>query len=922
MLILQINMHLLYLSLLLSIQILQMSTNISYSINSAQSLLSQQKIITPEDHLIETIYNNSNNYNCDFNHLQFCLFEHSSDWSFQLSLSEFAIKMKEAAEIAAKNVQNFHVKLSQNNRNNNTIRNQNKILSNSQYSQLPSVLIPTINYFPCSTNQSEHSYMKLNIQWPTYYVTHRPIVPEDVTISASESTSSSDIQSQFSSFTSSSTTTSTRRRKRSIHYQVKQSNKNLISRQLYTFSKSIPIACLQLKIRFLPGSSMLGSKVVLRLGANKQIIRNVFNIDESFDYEDIYYYDDNGGNTENDMTLTSSYPFTQSRMISKLDWSILRQYISDLENNTLPYNVWINVTMPIYATGTTNPAGVYNQNTSSTGSIHQESSQSVNDRDIMKLTQFTENLIEQSDNWIAIHSMQTLFLYSTNNVCIDDISLLCNINQQFSLSTCQRRLTWINSHKQMNLSKIHNLNLNTFGYPIVNSTNSMNSNRNLIVQSFKSLNSSRYLVYNRLQLIWIAGSLILAVFITFLTILFIITFTLSIICDQRKTHHLSTEYNISSQNEKYQNNNFLLNKQRNHRKFCLNHHCNNELLRFSLEDINSSLVNKLHNHLSTSSSFHGVLSCQQLNEQQQQQTNQQIVSQRQQFIDDNSTELSLCMQDDKNQLIHSINKQNIVNSSDTSVTSALQLLRNWNFYKQRNNASCCYYSPPGSSFVNRPTCCLSPNNVMMKYPGIKRNAFKTSTSLYADHHNLPLLGRGRIDSDGTTFTTDNTIGNLHNTLEENVMYRCQSRVGSPYLHNQLEVRQSLILSVNENNELVILPSSTVVNHNQLNRKQTDTSIDNKHNEHDHILYSNNNSNNNNNNNNNNNICSMLNSLSEEDAETTRLEMAASVNALDQYLHNDNTLDGIVDASDYTLSTIPHSIMLNNEPPPIYSDSSL
>ncbi|TNN07677.1 hypothetical protein EWB00_007539 [Schistosoma japonicum] len=554
MLILRTNMHLLFLSFLLPIQNLQISANIFYSINSTQSLLSQHKIISPENHLIETIYNNSKNYSCDFNHLQFCSFEHSLDWSFQLSLSEFAFKMKEAAELAAKNVQNFHVKLSQNNGNNNTMGNQNKILSNSQYSQLPSVLIPTVNYFPCSTNQTEHSYMKLNIQWPTYYVTHRPIAPEDVTISARESTSSNN-QSRLSSFTSSTT-----RQKRSIYYQVKQSNKNLISRQLYTFSKSIPIACLQLKIRFLPGSSMLGSKVVLRLGANKQIIRNVFNIDKSFNYEDIYYYDNNSGNIENDMTLTTSYPFTQSKMISKLDWSILRQYISDLENNTLPYNVWINVTMPIYATTSTtttttttiNPNVVYNQNTN-IDSFNQGNNHSVNDKDVMKLTQFTDHFIKQSDNWFAIDSMQTLFLYSTNNVCIDDISLLCNINQQFTLSTCQRRLSWINTHKQGNQSNINNLNLNIFGYPIVNSTYSLKSNEHLIVQSFKSFNSSRYsLYYNSFQLIWLAGSLILAIFITFLTILFIITLSLSIMCDQRKTHHLSTEYNISSRNEKYQ----------------------------------------------------------------------------------------------------------------------------------------------------------------------------------------------------------------------------------------------------------------------------------------------------------------------------------------------------------------------------------
>ncbi|VDP42676.1 unnamed protein product [Schistosoma margrebowiei] len=100
------------------------STNLSYPTNSVKSLLPRQNIISPEDHLIEIISNNSINYGCDFNQLQFCSYEHSSDWSFQLSLTEFALKMKEAAETAAKVVRNFQEKLSQNNNTNNTTRIQ------------------------------------------------------------------------------------------------------------------------------------------------------------------------------------------------------------------------------------------------------------------------------------------------------------------------------------------------------------------------------------------------------------------------------------------------------------------------------------------------------------------------------------------------------------------------------------------------------------------------------------------------------------------------------------------------------------------------------------------------------------------------------------------------------------------------------
>ncbi|CAH8824170.1 unnamed protein product [Trichobilharzia szidati] len=82
-----------------------------YSIHCTKSSLSIQRIISsPEDHLIEYIYNNSLNYSCNFNDFHYCSFEHSMDWSFQLSLTEFAVQMKLAAERAAKIVQNFHNK--------------------------------------------------------------------------------------------------------------------------------------------------------------------------------------------------------------------------------------------------------------------------------------------------------------------------------------------------------------------------------------------------------------------------------------------------------------------------------------------------------------------------------------------------------------------------------------------------------------------------------------------------------------------------------------------------------------------------------------------------------------------------------------------------------------------------------------------
>ncbi|CAH8428658.1 unnamed protein product [Schistosoma intercalatum] len=729
MIILQIYMHLLKLSSLLSLIfiLLVSSTNLSYPKNSVKSLLPRQNIISPEDHLIEIISNNSINYGCDFNQLQFCSYEHSSDWSFQLSLTEFALKMKEAAETAAKVVQNFQEKLSQNNNTNNTTRIQAKISSN-QYGNFPSIIIPTVNYFPCSTNHNQYSYIKLPIHWPKYFITHQPIIPIDVTISNS--------------------------------------------------------TCLQLRIQFLSNNhnedkdNRLDSQIVLSLGSNKQTIRNVFNIEES--YANVYhedYNDDDDHLREN--SETSSH--TSSPPLSK-----------------------------------------------------------------------------QSDHWIAIDSIQLLSIYSTNNVCIDDILLYTHQNRQFLKSTCQNKLIWISNNKQSNHSR-QILYLNSNGYPILlNRTNSSSlssqsnhhhhhkkkDRNNFILQSFKSIYSKKYSFYRSVHMIWIAGSLLLAVFITFLAILFIITFSLSVMCNQRKTVntiHLSTtnsttENNISSRNEKCKNNMPLLYEPHNRRKFYLNHYnkenCNNELLRILSNNLpNNSFLIDLHNHLSSSSSLHGLLNHHQ-NEGKQQNNSQQIIitsTTHQQFVDDNSTELSLCMQDDKNEFLRSIDRK-IVDNSDVSTTSAIQLLRNWNFYKQRSTSSY------GSSII---------------WKG------------YA-HSNI-------IASNPNT-------SNFNDKLEENVMYRCQSRNDTPNLHTISNIRQSLILSINDKNEFILLPLSNSMNPNESN--QISSTI-----------------------NNNSSTLGMLNSLSEEDAEATRLEMAASVGALDQqYLQQHNNNDNTLDHLDYTSSS--------------------
>ncbi|CAH8429517.1 unnamed protein product [Schistosoma curassoni] len=911
MIILQIYVHLLKLSSLSLISILLVSsTNLSYPTNSVKSLLPRQNIISPEDHLIEIISNNSINYGCDFNKLQFCSYEHSSDWSFQLSLTEFALKMKEAAETAAKVVQNFQETLSQNNNTNNTTRTQAKISSN-QYGNFPSIIIPTVNYFPCSTNHNQYSYIKLPIHWPKYFITHQPIIPIDVTISnLSQSSSTMITSSQLS------------RQKRSIiyhhHHPINQSSNQSIP--LYRFSKLYPIACLQLKIQFLSNNhnedndNRLDSQIVLSLGSNKQTIRNVFNIEEL--YANAYYEDYNDDDDdhhhlrENSETSshTSSPPLSSKS--SRIDWSIIRQEISDLKNNTLPYNVWINVSMPVYPTTITTTTTT--TTTTDLNTLYNQTNHHYNE--YVNPSKLHETVLEQSDHWIAIDSIQLLSIYSTNNVCIDDILLYTHQNRQFLKSTCQNKLIWISNNKQSNHS-IQILYLNSNGYPILlNRTNSSSlssqsnhhhhhhkkkDRNNFILQSFKSIYSKKYPIYRSVHMIWIAGSLLLAVFITFLAILFIITFSLSVMCNQRKTIntiHLSTtnsttENNISSRNEKCKNNMPLLYEPHNRRKFYLNHYnkenCNNELLRILPNNLsNNSFLIDLHNHLS-SSSLHGLLNHHQ-NEGKQQNNSQQIIitsTTHQQFVDDNSTELSLCMQDDKNEFLRSIDRK-IVDNSDVSTTSAIQLLRNWNFYKQRSTSS------PFSSSSN--------NNNPIKQSNVKHN---TSMLLYMDHHHdQPLFGKGYTHSN--IIANNLNRSNFNDKLEENVMYRCQSRNDTSNLPTISNIRQSLILSINDKNEFILLPSSNAMNQNEPNP------ISSTMNNHSSTL-------------------GMLNSLSEEDAEATRLEMAASVGALDQqYLQhnnsNNNNNDNTLDHLDYTLSTIPHSSFIRNDnerPPPSYHDSS-
>ncbi|XP_018645113.1 hypothetical protein Smp_162150 [Schistosoma mansoni] len=633
--------------------------------------------------------------------------------------------------------------------------------------------------------------MKLPIHWPTYYIIHKPNAPEDVT-----GTSSS--QSQLSSRII--------KQKRSIIYHsLKQSNNTDTLKQLYTFSKLYPIACLQLKIQFLSNNNdnnRLSSQVILSLGSNKQTIRNVLTIDESF--RNVYHEDYDSDDDH---------------------WSILRQEISDLVNNTLPYDVWINVSMPIYpttipTTDLNTPPPLYNQ-------TNHYYNQYMEDNNVETSQNFHDTLIEQSDHWVAMDTTQFLSILTTNNVCIDDIILYTHQNRQLLKSKCQSKLIWISNNNKQSNHSIQILHLNTYGYPILlNRTSSTtsssddplnNGDNKSILKSFHSFYSNKYSLYNHLHIIWITGSLLLAIFITFLAILFIITFSLSVMCNQRKNIHLNnltTDNNLSSQNEKCKNNKELHNR----RKLYLNHHhqhehhnkdhCDNELLRILPEDLPNN---------------------------------------------DNSTELSLCMQDDKNELLHSIDRQNI-DHSDVFATSAVQLLRNWKFYKQRSTtpSNGYYYPPPGSSFFhNNPNYSIKHNRT--KQLGVKRNPSNTSMLLYMDHH--PLFSKGYTTSSSNVAGGNPTTSNFNDKCQE-------SRISSSHLKT--------------------MPENGIIE--------------------------------------NNNTLGMLNSLSEEDAEATRLEMAASVGALDnQYLPNDNTLDHI----DYTLSsTIPRSLIINGEqPPPSYNSSS-
>ncbi|VDP69610.1 unnamed protein product [Schistosoma mattheei] len=145
-------------------------------------------------------------------------------------------------------------------------------ISSDQYGNFPSIIIPTVNYFPCSTNHNQYSYIKLPIHWPKYFITHKPIIPIDVTISNSSQSSSTIITSSQLS-----------RQKRSIiyhHHPINQSSNQSIplKQLLYRFSKLYPIACLQLKIQFLSNNkedndNRLGSQIVLSLGSLRNIAR-------------------------------------------------------------------------------------------------------------------------------------------------------------------------------------------------------------------------------------------------------------------------------------------------------------------------------------------------------------------------------------------------------------------------------------------------------------------------------------------------------------------------------------------------------------------------------------------------------------------------------------------------------------------------
>ncbi|CAH8824172.1 unnamed protein product [Trichobilharzia szidati] len=767
--------------------------------------------------------------------------------------------------------------------------NQHETLSNTHL-QFPPVIIPKINYFPCSSiNQNETSYMKLNIHWPKYFLTHKPVAPMDVTSARLSSTVPSTGSPSIFPL-------------RQLNEETEKINKQT----LYTFQKSLPVACLQLKIRFL--SNRTDSKIVVNLGSNKQTIRALLNTDDPNDYSYDQEYDIDDEDEQRDHSSPSSTSSYTSRTMSRLDWSIFKEQISDLQNNnsTLPYNIWINVTIPIYTTNNNNT-----ENTVYNNQYTDEHEYAEN-----KLV----NIIAQSDEWIAFATVQSLNILSTSNVCLDDIYLFTMRNQNLLKSTCQRKVSWLNASRN---NSIQILRINSLGYPILNMTsirnrmNSINSKNNIIIQSFKSMNSKKHPFYNGYHILWIAGSLILALFIIFLAILFIITFSLSVICSQRKisTNSPVTTINndISSRNKTgenfHQHNRRKVYSHRHHH----HHHCEDNSKDGFLQILPEDPINSLFNDMS-SNSLHGLLyhspfSGQQLElhsdrqQQQQQKVQQTSTGHQQHFLDDNSTELSLYTQDDQNELMNSVNRQTVDGSDNASATSAIQLLRNWNFYKQRAIPCCRCYSP--TAVVNA-----------VKYSGlVQPNALNTSMFLCMENH--PLFNGDCNHNNITTTTTNNSNTNAItcDNLEENVMYRCHSRVGSPRLPPAMpEGRQSLILSVNANNELVILPppsSTTTTTNSSTTATTNDNNSSRCYNQKENVSPTTQKERNTD------NMFGVLNSLSEEDAEATRLEMAASVGALDQYLHHeDRTLDGI----DYTLSTVPRSLIGSSEPPPSYSDS--
>ncbi|CAH8428554.1 unnamed protein product [Schistosoma turkestanicum] len=660
--------------------------------------------------------------------------------------------------------------------------------STNSYFPIPFVHIPTVNYFPCSStnnDQQQYSYLKLSIEWPKYFQTHHFVVPEDVTPVHVSNQLSTVTESTVQS--TSSIINTVKQKRSSSYHSLKPLNDNhnnnnntMTLKHEYTFSNLNTIACLQLKIKFLPNNhSLLGSKVILSLGSNKQIIQNIFPTNKSNHHQQDYAHDN----------LSISYK-SYAPNISVFNWSTLhRRKLSDLNNNTLlPYHVWINVSMPIYPPTTTT--------TDSSSSSSFTSSSSSTD----PITPYHESVshpheifTEQSNHWIVVHSNQLLTILTTNNVCIDDISLFTHKDRSSLTSLCPRQLIWFHN----DTTTIQQLYIKTEGYPMIklNETNSLSqSNRrnrknhqdnstNLYVTSFFSFE-------NGLQMIWIAGSLLLTMII--------------------------------------------------------------------------------------------------------------------------QTELSLCIQDDKNDLMNSMNRQMTDNSNiSTTTTAALQLLRNWNFYKQRSNTpitsslSCCryydysHYPPTTTSYpMMHQQHRISP----IKCSALKRANISSNVSLLSNntnnHHN-----RNSIN------INDNLLD------EENIIYRCHSSQLNNDHHNHHrdhhkqskhhELRQSLILSFNENNQLILLPSSE--------------SNDQQHTDHHHRTSTSN----------------MLNSLSEEDAEATRLEMATSVNALDKYFvqnttdNNNNSNNTLDNMHDYTLSTIPRSItmtmstmMMNNDaeqPPPSYHD---